>query len=526
MPDQSLTLPLGTLYYSATSHPGYPARLWRYCSTAAQERWQPVATAIGKSFLDVRAHGAIGDGVVDDSVPIQRALDELGQAGGGVVFAPKGRYLFDHLSIPRGVILAGESPDATTFVRLGAIRHAGADLFGVRLAGSHAVLRDCTVEGVWDPMRPSERTFDVNVGVFGQSVHNCSVVNVRSRRAHIGFLVGGFVNDPILSFGGQSFTKLVYCQAEGTCDNGFAIVGGPVASPPTTGCELIHCQATNSLLSAGVEIRRVDGVRVHDFRSAGNANSVSGAGLRCEEASGVNVTDLVTQRCAMGVQIVNDSHNCSVVGFSSLSDELGALIRNAANIQIADFYIESSSSHAIALYGDRPSSGWVRANDQISFEDGSIVGAGSVRGGFGFVLAGPPAGLGGSRPCVVLRNLQIIGSRDHDVYVRTGHNVEIVGCALVRRDGSAEQASLAFDPLREAPRDGGPIREVARCIFAGHAATSEAIEGVDSLTWLGDNMFLGSNASRYLRQGAGMFQAPTPCPTAVTRGSATLPSEC
>ncbi|GIV18442.1 MAG: hypothetical protein KatS3mg023_0193 [Armatimonadota bacterium] len=59
-------------------------------------------------FWNVRDFGAKGDGKTDDTAAFQRALDEAGRAGGGVVFAPRGNYLFKgHLVVPNGVTLKG-----------------------------------------------------------------------------------------------------------------------------------------------------------------------------------------------------------------------------------------------------------------------------------------------------------------------------------------------------------------------------------------------------------------------------------
>lgn len=52
--------------------------------------------------------GAKGDGISDSTHAFQRALDEAGKNGGGVVYAPKGNYLFKgHLVVPSGVTLRG-----------------------------------------------------------------------------------------------------------------------------------------------------------------------------------------------------------------------------------------------------------------------------------------------------------------------------------------------------------------------------------------------------------------------------------
>ena len=49
-----------------------------------------------------------GDRAADDTAAFQRALDEAGKAGGGVVYAPRGNYLFKgNLLVPNGVTLKG-----------------------------------------------------------------------------------------------------------------------------------------------------------------------------------------------------------------------------------------------------------------------------------------------------------------------------------------------------------------------------------------------------------------------------------
>lgn len=58
--------------------------------------------------FDVRQFGAKGDGKADDTGGFQRALDAAGEAGGGIVRAPRGVYRFDgHLNVPAAVTLKG-----------------------------------------------------------------------------------------------------------------------------------------------------------------------------------------------------------------------------------------------------------------------------------------------------------------------------------------------------------------------------------------------------------------------------------
>ncbi len=66
------------------------------------------AVSVNASSLNAKDYGAAGDGVKDDGPAIQRALNEIGEAGGGEVFLPAGRYrINDHIVVPSGVTLRG-----------------------------------------------------------------------------------------------------------------------------------------------------------------------------------------------------------------------------------------------------------------------------------------------------------------------------------------------------------------------------------------------------------------------------------
>ncbi len=57
---------------------------------------------------NVRDFGAVGDGATDDTAVFQSTLDAAGDAGGGIVFAPRGDYLIEtHLVIRDFVTLEG-----------------------------------------------------------------------------------------------------------------------------------------------------------------------------------------------------------------------------------------------------------------------------------------------------------------------------------------------------------------------------------------------------------------------------------
>jgi hypothetical protein len=70
----------------------------------------PVGKATGPGYANVRKapYLAAGDGISDDTEAFQKALDQVGTEGGGVVFVPTGRYMIkSHLSVSAGTSLVG-----------------------------------------------------------------------------------------------------------------------------------------------------------------------------------------------------------------------------------------------------------------------------------------------------------------------------------------------------------------------------------------------------------------------------------
>ncbi len=67
-----------------------------------------VAAEPQPNVYSVLDFGAKGDGKTDDTVAFQKALDTAREAGGGVVYAPRGNYFFNgHLDVPDAVTLKG-----------------------------------------------------------------------------------------------------------------------------------------------------------------------------------------------------------------------------------------------------------------------------------------------------------------------------------------------------------------------------------------------------------------------------------
>jgi hypothetical protein len=58
--------------------------------------------------VDVKSdYDAAGDGTTDDTTAFQGALDDVGDAGGGIVLVPEGTYILSHITVPSNTILQG-----------------------------------------------------------------------------------------------------------------------------------------------------------------------------------------------------------------------------------------------------------------------------------------------------------------------------------------------------------------------------------------------------------------------------------
>lgn len=88
-------------------------------ATPRQPEWQIIKTKyptddIVVAGVNVKDFGAKGDGKKDCTKAFQTALDHMSEAGGGTVFVPEGKYLFEgNLQIPPSVTLRGDWREPT-----------------------------------------------------------------------------------------------------------------------------------------------------------------------------------------------------------------------------------------------------------------------------------------------------------------------------------------------------------------------------------------------------------------------------
>lgn len=394
-------------------------------------------------------YGAVGDGVTDDTTAIQAAINAASAAGGGFVFAPAGTYLFNEfLSISANVVLVGAGMGVTVFQRR--VTGVQGNICSVRLAGSYAGLRDCSVKGRWNPSDPTTQTYDINVVVYGDDVQHAHCWRVESYNAHLGFNVGGIIGDPE-NFSGQQYAEFVDCYAHDTYDLGFGLVAVDTSDGGTSiGNRIINCRQENSYATAGLEIRFQRAAQVVGFNARNNTNTALGAAIRLEETSYAALSNIQSAGNHMGLQHINDSFGCEVSGWVSRRDQIMLYSRHSSDLVFDGFSCQATGLDSIRLaYADGTS--WTRDNENIAISNGSILDPGNGSGfWYGLYVVGTgftEAALANNGMGLKVRNVHIKGATGNGMLIQAGGNFSVLGCVLEdNQGGGSAGVGIVVDP--------------------------------------------------------------------------------
>lgn len=406
-----------------------------------------------RTMCDVREYGALGDGVTDDTAAIQAAIDACAAAGGGQVFVPVGTYEYVYLSIPAQVTLVGAGRGVTILSRSGTGGGTAtiSSLFGVRLSGNYAGLKNLSVRGLWNPANPTTQTYDCNICVVGDNTSYTTVCDVETYNAHIGYLVGGLVGGSN-AYAGQNYNLVAQSHAHDTYDLGFGLVSKGTADADTCiGNVLSDCWQNDSYATAGCEIRYQRAAQILGFNTRNNQNSSLGAGVRLEETSFAQVIGLRASTCYMGVQAINDTTKCTISNITTRSCTYGVYLRHTADILISEFNLYLSSPDGIRLaYSDGTS--WTNNNRNITVRNGKILD--SVRYGLRVIGTGfTEAELEDNGLGLVVDGVEISRtSAGHGMLINAGGNWSVTNCLFQDNVGfSADGAGIIITP----PNPGG-----------------------------------------------------------------------
>lgn len=83
----------------------------------------PGGVVVPSDWINVKAHGAIGNGTTDDTAAIQASINAL-PSGGGVVYLPSGTYkITSALTIVSDIFLRGAGANATIIKQTSTTAH-------------------------------------------------------------------------------------------------------------------------------------------------------------------------------------------------------------------------------------------------------------------------------------------------------------------------------------------------------------------------------------------------------------------
>ncbi|MEG3791527.1 right-handed parallel beta-helix repeat-containing protein [Lysobacter sp. CCNWLW3] len=314
-----------------TEHDGRRRALLRAGLTALVGAIAPHAGAVaarGGTRIDVRAHGARGDGRHDDTAAFQSAIDAL-PASGGTVVVPAGDYRIDpqrsvrlrsrmHLAMEAGTrLLAIPNAAARAYV-LSLIGIDGVEVSGGRIVGDR----------------------DTHLGTTGEWGHGVMVrgsSSVTLRELHIS-----------------------RCWGDGISIGGDKAAGGRITPSSDVLIANVRCVGNRR---QGLTIGRSRRVRVRDSEFADTGGTLPGCGIDIEPDAGDSARDAVISGCLIhgnqgaGVQIYKRSAGIVLRGCTIEANRgHGVLVIGASDCSVVDNRIRRNALGGLSL---RPGSNGV-----------------------------------------------------------------------------------------------------------------------------------------------------------------------
>lgn len=283
-----------------------------------------VSTAVmsGRA-ASVRAFGAHGDGVTDDTAAFQQAIDGAGQEGGGIVTVPAGRYLIDPL---RSVRLRSG-------VRLQL--DAGATLMAMPNAAERSVVllaQDVTDVSISGGCLVGER--DRHLGTTGEWGHGIQLRGARRvvlRDIHVSNFWGDGVS--------------------------VAAINPTRANPDTAPSTDVLLQRVVSIGNRrqGLTIGRSRRVRVVDCEFSGTRGTAPEAGIDIEPDAGDEASDIEISGCRVhdnhgpGIQVWTRARHVRIQDCTLQDNRHGVLVVGAEDTRIIGNRIADNASGGVVV---------------------------------------------------------------------------------------------------------------------------------------------------------------------------------
>jgi hypothetical protein len=135
------------------------------------------------TLISVEIYGAKGDGITNDTLATQNAIDDISIKGGGILFFPNGTYLSSGITLKNNVLIVGEYKECTIIKRI----NISTQLHFLTSNTSHNFgISNITIDGSKNDDHSFTYTDSVNiVNSYNFHIKNCNIVNSVNRGIYI-----------------------------------------------------------------------------------------------------------------------------------------------------------------------------------------------------------------------------------------------------------------------------------------------------------------------------------------------------
>jgi hypothetical protein len=325
--------------------------------------WDDILPGDNTSY-DVTGFGAVGNGVADDTIAIQAALDATEALGGGNVYFPEGTYLASVIKIPTKVTVRGDGIGATILKQKD---NTSGDFITLKSGSAVNVgLFDFSVDG----NKANQSTANYGVKLDNSSGGSGLIPRHRAENLYITNCKGTGFSLYVYTKG--SFVNNVDCYSNDVY--GFELSGADSAvsncvagQSGSEGFRISGSSAIYSNLRSWYSGRLVSGSPGFIFR---NSQDIIATGLYSQENSGHGFSLYGQSGPLNGISIscISDSDNASGGTYS------GMALANVTGANIILKVVKFSGSIGTAYNGLSILGDSFGSNITVSVNDGAITG--------------------------------------------------------------------------------------------------------------------------------------------------------
>lgn len=492
----------------------------------------PGGQVVPLGWFNVKGNGfdAVGDGVADDTLAIQAAIDAANAAGGGTVYLSAGTYkLTDSVILKSHVKLKGDGITATVLTQTSTTKHG--------IKGSNLEL-----VGVEDLMVDGPGSGSGNgINLDGNTIIYSFYVTMRNVMVRQFGGTGIVIDDPVTTDlynvtskenGAEGFwitcsdtgtvgtsTSLVTCYAHNNAANGYrfynlvySTLTGCASDNNVNGYKVEACEGF-TLTGCGAEVNSGDSIQI----SGGNEISVWGAWLSESGTNAVHVTGNAHMVTLAGIKEYTSSTSsnnikvdsgCTVMAFGNKSDSRPDSIASGTTNILTDTALAMSLAGKLGVGTAADTNAMVniaQAADQRSVVISNTVSGGNINqpsidvsaaNAAGLLLAGRVSGDSTARVLWDMNGKLYLGpgnaSRDTFLY-RNGVNT-------LKTDGTFTVGTATVSPIVQGSTASGGSLTLKSTT---HATKGKILLGTSAYDEVNNRLGVGTASPAYPLDVAG-----------------------